>query len=826
MQGAGGGGAASARAGEAHSEPSRGRKSKLEIAQEEAKKKDRHGLVQTTLSFNIANGWTINGSGNINVNVRVEVPAAAARADSDEEEDDDARARNTPAMATEAANVPAPMNAAAHAAAAANAGATGTEAGLDGGDDGTDAMGDPDSDDHGQSARAAESPSSDESLSSDEALATAVTGSPLRKKLRRYTKEERDKCVAIMMTQPSLASALRIINATVGFEKVSRANLQRWAHADAEQPEPRRKGRPVNVDFEKEVIGHLMFTMTSTVDGVEQFQVVANTAYSYDIIRHAAKDIKDKDEWKDIANVKDLTFSNCWVNSFLHRNSLRRLRVTTTAKPAQPTAVVQAHMEGVQAAITDGGYEPAELVNADETGFFYGMAPMNQYVPADAERGIAPAGNDKARFTVMMAGAADGTILPTFSIIKNSVEGADQSGSKVLDDKHLMAEPGFAPADGWEYRTWEKTLTWTVKGTMSTVTYKRNYIINRTSYHVITAHPTAWMDSIGMIMWIELVLGPWAARTGGRKLLTMDNCGPHSVPAVRDAFAANNIELHLLPPNLTSELQVMDLVVNGPLKAAIRRERCRALHNDFLLWKGKWAMELLKPAAERRLQPFSPPKPTLSAGLSTLFKTVANEFTAPKFREGMRRCFVSVGLTKDPSVDPPAFVRYTPKKAGFLAARLGLTNGPREDQFNIAELVAETPTEARPDMPAEVEGVPDEAIETVQTLPIPPAAAAAAANAGAAATGPEIGVAEVVLHLKDEWKAERLWFDYLGARTNGQVSVAARRLAAFQELAESIIKQWGALSRTDRAAVWEGILAEATAAAASADPHAFEPVFW
>ena len=36
-----------------------------------------------------------------------------------------------------------------------------------------------------------------------------------------------------------------------------------------------------------------------------------------------------------------------------------------------------------------------------------------------------------------------------------------------------------------------------------------------------------------------------------------------------------------LPPNMTDVLQVMDLVVNAPLKAGIRRVRCDSLYDYF-----------------------------------------------------------------------------------------------------------------------------------------------------------------------------------------------------------------------------------------------------
>ena len=52
--------------------------------------------------------------------------------------------------------------------------------------------------------------------------------------------------------------------------------------------------------------------------------------------------------------------------------------------------------------------------------------------------------------------------------------------------------------------------------------------------------------------------------------------GPR-MPAVEAVFREHGIALEMLPKNMTDALQVMDLVVNGPLKAVLRRRRSWAL---------------------------------------------------------------------------------------------------------------------------------------------------------------------------------------------------------------------------------------------------------
>ena len=53
----------------------------------------------------------------------------------------------------------------------------------------------------------------------------------------------------------------------------------------------------------------------------------------------------------------------------------------------------------------------------------------------------------------------------------------------------------------------------------------------------------------------------------------------------RGVFAEWGIAIENLPPNMTDLLQVMDLVVNGPIKADIRRAHIQAIFDYFQSWK-------------------------------------------------------------------------------------------------------------------------------------------------------------------------------------------------------------------------------------------------
>jgi hypothetical protein len=205
-----------------------------------------------------------------------------------------------------------------------------------------------------------------------------------------------------------------------------------------------------------------------------------------------------------------------------------------------------------------------DVVDADETG----LNPTHAFVPRGAARATAPATDEKARFTSMEGGTAAGEMLPQFEIIECSVKGPDLSSVRVIATMHQ--QPGFTAADGWELKEWRKTLTLTKKGVETTEEYIRPYIIETATGNVVTAQHKAWMDTPGMVMWIDTVLGPWRERAGRRKLLIMDNVSFHLVDVVADALKEHDIVFEPLPPNMTDLLQPMDLAVNRALKSLIR----------------------------------------------------------------------------------------------------------------------------------------------------------------------------------------------------------------------------------------------------------------
>ena len=507
-----------------------------------------------------------------------------------------------------------------------------------------------------------------------------------------YTPEQKNAMLALLQRRTgNKALALRIIVKKPGYEKVRHTHLRRWLKFGTKAKA--RTGRSVNEAFERAVLGHLVYTVLEQVDGVDTASVVANVTYSYDIAELAAKTTQKEAPWVDDAKIQKLKFSAKWVRGFLRRATLRRRRITSSDKVLPLPAVVAARMAEIQAVIKAGpvggqhdgeeaGYKLGDLLSVDETGMHYSENPLNQYVPAGTERGTSSAFDDKKRFTAELGGTADGAMIATFIIMQCTKKGVDLRSTTVISTLHKKA--GYTEADGWKFKIWDRKLVLKVKKEDKELHFYRPYIVH-TDGTVITTQCKAWMDSAGLCMWVDVLIGPWARASKRKKLVVWDSCGPHLVAAVLKVFAEWFIATQLLPVNMTDRLQVMDLVVNGPIKAHMRSSRCKSLFNYFQDWKREWGQELQKPAGERVMPVFTPPKPNLVMGLNTVRSLPDKLFSKADFKAGLVRAFVNVGLAED---DKGEFVKYTSHKRGTMPVILAPADSPALNQFTLGgELV-------------------------------------------------------------------------------------------------------------------------------------------
>ena len=149
-------------------------------------------------------------------------------------------------------------------------------------------------------------------------------------------------------------------------------------------------------------------------------------------------------------------------------------------------------------------------------------------------------------------------MLPPFHVIKCTISksNGDLSSATVLK---TLSRKAYTPQTGWNYLMWERKLK---LAHSNTFTYKRPYLWHKDSGTVITIQNKAWMDTVGLCMWADVIVKPWAQ--GRPKLIIWDNCPSHGSEEIVRVFSENRMAIDFLPKNMTDKLQVMDLVVNGP----------------------------------------------------------------------------------------------------------------------------------------------------------------------------------------------------------------------------------------------------------------------
>ena len=489
------------------------------------------------------------------------------------------------------------------------------------------------------------------SASTAEKISSGKTKQP--RKSIFYKPEEKELCVAELERQKGLGvseamvEALQVIHTWRGFHEVSAASLFRWSKpGGTEDHRGEGVGRKVVADaaFDVAVLSKLIVTKIDPATGY--LSVIANAASSFEIVRAAAIATRTADKWNNNLQLKKLVFSDNWVRRWMRDMDLTRLRVTSVVKPNKPSNdYVRAHYKAIQKQIDEGGFQDDDIFNPDETATRPGAAPLYQLTFKNM-RAAAINPNSMLKFTSMLAGSAAGNMLPSFNIIKctirqtttpvttpSSTRGrkvssfGDLSSSRVLDS--LLITVGFRNQDGWTKALWKRTLNLKVNGVKSSREYVRPYLIHRDTGTVITIHNSAWMDSVGLCMWADVVVKPWA--NGKKKLMVWDNCPSHCVEDVIQFFKDIDVEVAFLPKNMTDTLQPMDLAVNGPLKARMRKVRGVHLFQ-----------QVQKHNAETPSQDFKPRPPNILDGMHMIMDATYGLFKEDRFKENLSKTFYKV----------------------------------------------------------------------------------------------------------------------------------------------------------------------------------------
>ena len=122
------------------------------------------------------------------------------------------------------------------------------------------------------------------------------------------------------------------------------------------------------------------------------------------------------------------------------------------------------------------------------------------------------------------------------------------------------------------------------------------------------------------------------------------------------------------PPNMTDELQPMDLVVNSMLKGQLRKLRIGVVMDYFQTYKAdlhQWLRD--KEANNGQIdQPkpvYNPTKPTYRDAVRTILDTIDSHLKTDKFAASLAACFEKVGLIPCPD---GLFNNYVRRSAGLI----------------------------------------------------------------------------------------------------------------------------------------------------------------
>jgi hypothetical protein len=396
--------------------------------------------------------------------------------------------------------------------------------------------------------------------------------------------------------------------------------------------------------------------------------VLVNVTYSYAIVVTAAKSVQETQQWHEENKIQNLVFSNKWVKNFLSRGGVSRRKITTEDKVVPTDEEIKKILKIGQDMYVAGEHEPHTCYNFDETGLSYAEGPSHIWCPGDQRRAInIGISNTKLRITAVIAVNGVGEFAPLMLIIKHSQSSEakpDQTKMKVITE--LFKKEGFRAEDGWVKDIWEKSLT--VKGVNAL--HRCTYIRHTVTGHVITSQCKAWNDTTRMVMWFELVMRPIKVEKT-KLMIWCDNCGSHKTSSVKDVITETGIDVAFLPPNMTGELQVLDLVVNGPIKAHVKNKRANRLYESFQLYKKERLTDMELPREQRKNPDFTPPKPTMLEGMKDLILLFQEQFTEEKFKQCINRSFIKTGTIPQESGDhsvQPSFNMYSKiSSSGTLA---------------------------------------------------------------------------------------------------------------------------------------------------------------
>lgn len=265
-----------------------------------------------------------------------------------------------------------------------------------------------------------------------------------------------------------------------------------------------------------------------------------------------------------------------WCRRMMRRYGLTLRRRTTLAQrlPRDFDEKLRAYQKYVINLRKKNEYLMSQIGNADQTPVYFDM-PSSVTVDVKGAKSVLvkSTGNEKSRITVMLAVTADGRKLPPYVILKRKTMPKDVN----------------------------------TRGLILRVQHK------------------GWMDGPLVVDWLKVV---WNRRPGAllrqRAMLVLDAFRGHLTEQVKTNVRDNNTDLVIIPGGMTSQLQVLDVVVNKPFK-----DKLRGCYTEWLL------------AGQHALTPTGKIKKPCVSLLCSWIMTAWNSISPESIVKGFKKCCLS-----------------------------------------------------------------------------------------------------------------------------------------------------------------------------------------
>ncbi|KAI3630572.1 hypothetical protein MIR68_012007 [Amoeboaphelidium protococcarum] len=243
-----------------------------------------------------------------------------------------------------------------------------------------------------------------------------------------------------------------------------------------------------------------------------------------------------------------------WTYRVLDRNNLSIRRKTHDQTKLSEEEMGRLHRDFVvyvRYLMDEFSVEDDDAINMDETGVHFDMTSSTTVEIKGTQHVSVVSSSNSGHCTVFLAVSLAGTKLKPLIVFK--------------------AKPG--------------------------ATVHKQILAGRNDYDarvICTVQENAYCDEFVMGVWLDKCLNPHLNRNNEKKLslLMMDNFSPHQCASVRDQLSESFCLLVMLPPNMTSKVQILDVGVNKPFKDHIRAQFLTFM-SDFLENQQKVTREMM-----------------------------------------------------------------------------------------------------------------------------------------------------------------------------------------------------------------------------------------